>query len=132
MIVPLDRWADFNRVREFARGVGELLVARDPERLTMEQRKEKRRGQLFIDITRNAYAQHAVAPYAVRARAGAPVATPLDWSEVEQEDLRPERFTIRTIPKRTEGGKDPWARPGGRSLKEPRRLLEEMLAREAT
>lgn len=132
MIVPLDRWADFNRVREFARGVGELLVARDPERLTMEQRKEKRRGQLFIDITRNAYAQHAVAPYAVRARAGAPVATPLDWSEVEQEDLRPERFTIRTVPKRTEGGKGPWARPRGRSLKEPRRLLEEMLAREAT
>jgi bifunctional non-homologous end joining protein LigD len=111
--------------------VGELLAARDPEGFTMEQRKGRRSGRLFIDIMRNAYAQHAVAPYAVRARAGAPVATPLDWSEMEQEGLRPERFTIRTIPERVEGGKDPWGRPRGRSLKEPRRLLAEMLAGEA-
>lgn len=131
VMVPLDRRTDFGAVREFARGVGELLAARDPEGFTMEQRKGRRSGQLFIDIMRNAYAQHAVAPYAVRARAGAPVATPLDWSEMEQEGLRPERFTIRTIPERVEGGKDPWGRPRGRSLKEPRRLLAEMLAGEA-
>jgi bifunctional non-homologous end joining protein LigD len=132
VMVPVDRRADFDSVREFARGVGELLAAREPKRYTMEQRKGRRGGRLFIDIMRNAYAQHAVAPYAVRARAGAPVATPLDWSEVEDEGMRPERFTLRTIPERVQGGRDPWGKPRGRSLTLPRRRLAEMLAGEVT
>ena len=96
----------------------------------MEQRKEKRQGRLFVDIMRNAYAQHAVAPYGVRARVGAPVATPLDWSEVEDSGLGPDRFTIRSVPDRVMRDGDPWGTLRGRSLREPGRLLEEMLSRE--
>lgn len=131
VMVPLDRRAGFDSVREFARGVADLLAARDPKRLTTEQRKDKRRGRVFIDVMRNAYAQHAVAPYAVRARDGAPVATPLRWTEVEDGRLRAERFSIRSVPKRVERGGDPWGRFRGRSLKEPGRLLHEMVSQEA-
>lgn len=106
--VPLDRRADFAAVRRFARDVAAALVARDPKRLTMEQRKDKRRGRLYVDVMRNAYAQTAVPPYAVRARPGATVATPLAWREVADRSLRPSRFTIRTIVRRLERGKDPW------------------------
>ena len=45
-------------------------------------RREKRKGRLSLDTGRNAYAQTAVAPYAVRALPGAPVAAPLDWEEL--------------------------------------------------
>jgi bifunctional non-homologous end joining protein LigD len=130
VMVPLDRSADYVAVRGFARGVAGVLAARDPESITVEVRKEKRRGRLFVDIGRNAYAQHAVAPYGVRARAGAPVSTPLDWSEVEDGGLGPERFTIRTVPDRVKNNGDPWGTLRGRSLREPGRLLEQMLARE--
>ena len=50
-------------------------------------RKEKREGRLFLDTARNAYAQTAVAPYAVRALPGAPVAAPLDWDELGDSSL---------------------------------------------
>jgi bifunctional non-homologous end joining protein LigD len=78
LTVPLDRRADFDTVRGFARDAAEELARRHPDRLTTEQRKDKRKGRLYLDVMRNAYAQTAVPPYAVRARPGATVAAPLD------------------------------------------------------
>jgi bifunctional non-homologous end joining protein LigD len=57
---------------------------------------------------RNAYAQHAVAPYAVRPRPAAPVATPLHWDELADPRLGPERWTIETIGDRLSAEGDPW------------------------
>jgi bifunctional non-homologous end joining protein LigD len=58
---------------------------------------------------RNAYAQTVAASYGVRARAGAPVATPVSWAEVEDEGLEPGQFTMATTRARLDGGTDPWA-----------------------
>ena len=115
--VPLDARADFDAVREFAHEVAGLLAVRDPGLVTTEQRKDKRGKLIYLDVMRNAYAQLAVAPYSVRARPGAPVATPLHWDELEDGDLRPGRFTLRTVPARISdlsGGHDPWAGLGRR------------------
>ncbi len=106
--VPLNRRARFDDVRGFARAVAEVLVRRFPDQLTIEQRKEARSGRLFLDVMRNAYAQTIVAPYAVRARPGAPVATPLHWAELGDAALAPSRFTIHTIRERLAGAPDPW------------------------
>jgi bifunctional non-homologous end joining protein LigD len=121
--VPLDRRADFDTVRRFARDAAAVLAARQPDRLTTEQRKQQRKGRLYLDVMRNAYAQTAVPPYAVRARPGATVATPLDWSEVEDPSLRPSSFTIASVIERTG---DPWAglRRRGRSLSRARQRLD--------
>ncbi|MEJ7750934.1 MAG: hypothetical protein WKF32_05750, partial [Thermoleophilaceae bacterium] len=56
----------------------------------------------------NAYAQHAVAPYAVRPRARAPVAAPLHWHELSDPELKPDRWTVKTIGARIEAEGDPW------------------------
>lgn len=127
--VLLDRTADFDQVREFAKGVAQVLVARDPKHYTTEQRIAKREGRLYLDIMRNAYGQTAVPPYAVRARPGAPVATPLDWNELDDRRLRGDRFTTRTVPRRLDEDGDPWhaASRRGRSLTRPRRQLNELL-----
>ncbi len=106
--VPLNRRARFDDVRGFARAVAEALVRRYPDQLTTEQRKEARSGRLFLDVLRNAYAQTIVAPYAVRARPGAPVAAPLHWGELGDAALAPSRFTIHTIRERLAGAPDPW------------------------
>ena len=107
--VPLRPDGDFGAVRGFARAVATVLASRFPQELTVEQRKGQRGHRLYLDIMRNAYAQTAVAPYAVRARPGAPVATPLNWAEVEEGGLRPRQFTLRTLPGELERRGDPWA-----------------------
>lgn len=106
--IPLDRRSDFDQVRRLARDLGDLLARRHPERMTTQQRKDKRGDLVYVDVLRNAYAQTIIAPYALRARPGAPVSTPLHWDELSDEDLDPGRFTLRTISKRLEEVADPW------------------------
>lgn len=97
---------------------------------TVQVRKEKRGGRVYLDIMRNAYAQTAVAPYSVRTPAGAPVATPLEWDELDTRGLRADRFTIRDLPKRLAGQRDPWADMSrhARSLAGPLRRLARLRA----
>jgi bifunctional non-homologous end joining protein LigD len=128
VIVPLVPEEPYESVRPFAEEMGEVLVGRDPDRLTTEFRKAKREGRLFVDLTRNAYAQTAAVPFGVRARAGAPVATPLAWAEVEDRSVHPDRFTVRTIFDRVDHVTDPWAgmRRRARSLEGARRRLAKL------
>ena len=107
--VALDRRARFDEVRDFTHRVATLLARRHPDLLTAEQRKDKRGSRVYLDVMRNSYAQLVVAGYSVRARPGAPVATPLSWKEVEDPGLEPGQFTISTVRARLEGADDPWA-----------------------
>lgn len=129
IIVPLDRAADFPTVRAFALDLAEVLAGRDPDRVTTETSKAERRDRLFVDWLRNSFGQHAVAPYAVRARPGAPVAMPLDWSEVEDPKLDPRGWSIKTAMKRIEEGPDPWRgwRRRAKSLTRARKRLDALL-----
>ena len=107
--VPLTRRAGFDAVREFARHAADVLARRHPDVITTEQRKDKREMRIYADVMRNAYAQTVATNYGVRARARAPVATPLSWAEVEDDTLEPGKFTIVTMRTRLGGGNDPWA-----------------------
>jgi bifunctional non-homologous end joining protein LigD len=107
--VPLERAAAFAQVRDFAGELAERMVAQCPEERTTEQRKAKRGARVFLDVARNAYGQTAVAPYSVRARAEAPVATPLDWAELDDAHLGPRRYTIANLFRRLGRKRDPWA-----------------------
>jgi bifunctional non-homologous end joining protein LigD len=62
-----------------------------------------------VDTARNGYAQTAVPPYAVRARPGAPVATPIDWEELSDSRLRPDRWNVGNVMRRLAAKGDPWA-----------------------
>ncbi len=108
LVIPLDRSADFETARSVVRRVTKLLVARHPDRLTIEHRKNKRGTKVFLDDLRNAYGQTAVGPYSVRAKEGAPVATPLHWHEVAADDLDPQKYTIKNIFRRLARTEDPW------------------------
>ena len=109
VVVPIKVGPSFEEAHLFADYVSQQLAASDPQHLTTEFIKEKREGRLFLDVNRNAYAQTVVAPYAVRARAGAPIALPVAWSAVERDDLRPDGITIRTAWDWFDGHDDPWA-----------------------
>lgn len=127
LVVPLDGKAPFESVREFAGAAAQVLAARDPDNLTTEFRIAKRRGRLFLDTGRNAYGQHVVAPYALRPRDGAPVATPLQWTELDA-DLSPAAFTPSVVLQRLVKGLDPWAdmHSNGQSLTDAWRRLKRL------
>jgi bifunctional non-homologous end joining protein LigD len=131
--VSLRRGDDFDDVREFARQLAELAASREPRLFTNEQRKAKREGKILIDVMRNGFGQTAVAPYSVRARPEAPVATPLHWSELEDPRARADRWTLATVPGRIQRHGDPWrdmARTR-QSLSRARQRLREALAEAA-
>lgn len=108
VLVPLNRKADFDAVRAFAREIAAQLAHSDPAQVTTEVRKNKREGRIFVDVARNAYAQTAAPPYAVRPREGAPLAAPLTWDELDNSRLRPDQFNIRNIQDRLKKAGDPW------------------------
>jgi bifunctional non-homologous end joining protein LigD len=132
LVVPLDRHSDFDTARSFARDVAGVCARRHPERLTLEQRVSKRQGRVFLDVMRNAYAQTSVAPYALRAKPGAPVATPLEWEEVTRGKLSPRQYTIKNIFKRLEQRGDLWEKISGprSSLTQARSRLDKVLAKQ--
>jgi bifunctional non-homologous end joining protein LigD len=128
VVAPLRPDADVNRVKAFADDLAALVAARDPQRLTVEQRKAKRAGRLFLDTGRNGYAQTAVAPYSVRARPGAPVATPIDWDELGR--VEPRAYRVGNLRRRLARKPDPWAGMADRAAAfgPASRRLDELLA----
>ncbi|SDO50004.1 non-homologous end-joining DNA ligase [Actinacidiphila guanduensis] len=107
LVVPLARRADADEVRDFAREVADHLAARHPRELTTEIRKDARGGRLFLDVMRNGYAQTAVAPYAVRALPGAPVAVPVSPDALDDPALTADHWTLRTA--LDQARTSPWA-----------------------
>jgi bifunctional non-homologous end joining protein LigD len=105
VVAPLDRGAGHGEVRDLALALAEHTAARDPDLLTTALRKDKRGDRIFLDVNRNGYGQTCVAPYSLRARPGAGVATPLVWPELRRTE--PDGFTVDRIRRRRR--KDPWA-----------------------
>ena len=112
--VPI-RPAPFEEAFAFAKAVAERLAEEHPRQLTTEFHKAKRGSRIFVDVLRNRYAQHAVPPYAVRPRPGAPVAAPLHWEELDDPKLKPDRWTIATLPTRLDADGDAWHGMSGRA-----------------
>jgi bifunctional non-homologous end joining protein LigD len=119
VVAPLRRTRDAAWVRERAGELGVEIAARSPDTLTTEWRKEKRDGKILVDTARNTYGQTVVAPYAVRALPGAPVATPLAWEELSDAKLSAQAWTLRTVGERLAERGDPWAGIGGHAAALP-------------
>ncbi|MFN2137145.1 MAG: non-homologous end-joining DNA ligase [Candidatus Promineifilaceae bacterium] len=128
VVIPLDRNSEFDEVREFARKMGDKLAARYPDRLTIAQRKADRGQRLFLDYTRNAYGQNSITPYAPRPLPGAPVATPLEWSELANADLDSQSYRMDNIFRRLAQKEDPWKdmRRHAQSLDKARQYLQQL------
>ena len=88
-----------------SRAVGSTV----PDLISWEWAKEARKGRARLDYTQNASIKTLVAPYAVRPAPGAPVSAPITWDELDDPDLRPDRWTIRDLPERVESVGDLFA-----------------------
>ncbi|HEV7412359.1 MAG TPA: non-homologous end-joining DNA ligase, partial [Casimicrobiaceae bacterium] len=112
VVVPIRPTLDWTQAKGFTKAVADLLVGTFPDRFIATLSKAQRKGKIFIDYLRNAEGATAIAPYAIRARAKAPVSTPIAWKELDT-DVRFDHFNVRNVPERLRGlRKDPWASVG--------------------
>ena len=108
VVAPLRRGPSFGEVHAYTRALAEAMVADDPDHLTLEWHREERGARIYVDVNRINYAQHAVAPYGVRPRPGAPVAMPIAWAELSDPKLAPDRWTITNAVDRLRSEGDHW------------------------
>ncbi|TCU29082.1 bifunctional non-homologous end joining protein LigD [Rhizobium azibense] len=108
VVTPLKPKAGWGEVKAFAKRLADAMAAESPNRYIVKATKSERTGKIFIDYLRNGRGNTAVAAYSTRARAGAAVSMPLEWSELTA-DIGPAHFTIDNTPPRLEAlPHDPW------------------------
>jgi bifunctional non-homologous end joining protein LigD len=109
VVIPIEPNVPWEHIKGFTKAVAELLARTFPDRFTAKILKVSRHGKILIDYLRNAEGATAVAPYSIRAKANAPVSTPVDWAELTR-DLRFDRFNVKNVAARLKRLKrDPWA-----------------------
>ncbi|MBV9120565.1 MAG: non-homologous end-joining DNA ligase, partial [Chloroflexi bacterium] len=106
--VPIVREHPYEVVREWVHAIGQMIRDVRPDIVTEEWDTRRRAGKVRIDYTQMVIGKTLVAPYAVRPRDGAPVSTPLTWEELDDPELRPDGWNIRTIFDRLERVGDVW------------------------
>jgi bifunctional non-homologous end joining protein LigD len=109
VVVPLSPPNPWPLVKQFAKGFAEALAGTDPDRFLATATLKLRPGKIFVDYLRNGRGATAVASYSLRARAGAPAAVPLAWSELAKLK-RGDAFDLdATVARLKRQRKDPWA-----------------------
>jgi bifunctional non-homologous end joining protein LigD len=108
VVVPVTPRANWSECLAFARAFAETLVRHHPAAFTTRFARRGRDDKILIDYLRNNRTNTSVAAFSTRARPDAPVSVPIAWRELIPA-LRPERFTIHTVPARLVRLRaDPW------------------------
>jgi bifunctional non-homologous end joining protein LigD len=108
VVAPLQPKAEWDAVKSFAKAIADAMTADSPERFLATITKSKRKGKILVDYLRNGRGATAVAPYSTRARPGAAVSMPLDWSELSPA-IGPAYFTVmNALPRLSALEADPW------------------------
>ena len=95
--VPVRLGYSYEQTRSWVEQLSRAVGAAVPELVSWEWGKAARGGKARLDFTQNAVNKTLVAPYAVRPVATAAVSAPISWDELDDAQLRPDRWDIRTI-----------------------------------
>ncbi|HQS15907.1 DNA ligase D [Reyranella sp.] len=109
VVVPLTddkKSPDWDTAKTFTREICRRLADEEPDRYVINMAKKERTGRIFLDYLRNDRTATAVAPLSSRARPGATVSMPIEWTQVKK-GLDPTKYTVRTAPALLKRNK-PW------------------------
>jgi bifunctional non-homologous end joining protein LigD len=109
VLFPLGQKLTYEQSRQLAMLIAQVVSDEHPDIATTARVIGARKGRVYVDALQNGHGRTIVAPFSVRPQPGAPVSTPLRWSEVSAK-LDPRKHTIKTLPARIEKlGEDPFA-----------------------
>jgi bifunctional non-homologous end joining protein LigD len=100
--IPVEPRYTYRQTSDWVENISRAVGGTVPELVSWEWSKASRGGKARLDYTQNTYIKTLVAPYSVRPADGAPVSTPITWEELDDPDLRSDRWTIRTVVERVE------------------------------
>lgn len=92
VVAPITPTAGWDEVAMALQKLGAWLSHEHPDELTIAFRVKAREGKVFVDWLRNVPNATVVAPYSLRARPKANVATPITWDELDT--TAPDAFTL--------------------------------------
>ncbi len=98
--IPVRTGYGFDETRDWVERLSRAVAATVPDLVSWEWSKRERRGRARLDFTQNAVNKTLVAPYSVRPVPGAPVSAPIAWDELDDPQLRPDRWTVATLQER--------------------------------
>ena len=107
--VPVVAGYTFHQTSAWVEKLSRAVGATVPDLVSWTWQKSARQGRARLDYTQNAINKTLVAPYSARPAPGAPVSVPVRWDELDDPDLRSDRWTIRTVPERVAALGDLWA-----------------------
>jgi DNA ligase D-like protein (predicted ligase)/DNA ligase D-like protein (predicted polymerase)/DNA ligase D-like protein (predicted 3'-phosphoesterase) len=107
ILTPIEPKWGFDKAFEAAKAIAQPFVDSHPSSLTLQIKKEHRKGKVLLDIYRNRPSQTIVSAYSVRGLPGAPVSTPLQWEELSSIES-PKIFDLRSVPQRVSENGDRW------------------------
>lgn len=124
VVAPIQRRRDWPEVKAFCKGLAYHMANKYPEIYVATASKAKRKGRIFIDWLRNERGATAIAPYSLRAHAGAPVAAPVSWEELPGISSSAQ-FSVMDMDARLKSA-DPWLGYGGLRQSITARALRQM------
>ncbi|MBN6041323.1 non-homologous end-joining DNA ligase [Amycolatopsis sp. 195334CR] len=107
--VPVEPRYTFAETRAWTETVSKTIGRTVPDLVSWKWTKDKRKGLARLDYTQNVINKTLVAPYSIRPKPGAPVSVPIEWDELDDPDLTPDRWTVRTLFDRLKDVGDPFA-----------------------
>jgi bifunctional non-homologous end joining protein LigD len=105
--IPVRDGYTFDETRAWVETVSRAVGSTVPDLVSWEWEKHKREGRARLDYTQNAINKTLVGPFSTRPAAGAPVSVPITWDELDDADLRPDRWNVRTVGDRVRDAGDP-------------------------
>lgn len=105
--VPIADGYTFQETREWVEKLSRAVGAIRPELVSWQWHKDRRSGLARLDYTQNAINKTLVAPFSARPAPGAPVSVPIEWAELEDPELRPDRWDVRSGADRLRTAGDP-------------------------
>ena len=95
--VPVGGGCTFEQTRKWVESVSRAVGRTVPDLVAWEWTKSDRKGLARLDYTQNAINKTLISAFSTRPAAGAPVSVPIEWDELEDDELRPDRWTVRTV-----------------------------------
>jgi bifunctional non-homologous end joining protein LigD len=107
--IGIERGPTFEDTRDWVEGISRAVGSMVPDLVSWEWAKRARKGKARLDYTQNVINKTLVAPYSARPAPGAPVSMPIEWDELDDSALQPDRWTIRSAMDRIRTVGDPFA-----------------------